>query len=142
MDVTTDEGFEALAVSELQVQHAAVCFHQGESVEFAFVALIVESAEVSPIDFKAFSRRRLHPQKSAIGFQLRANRADILAQDTMAAGITQRTQLLFNKGGRDGGVLLQQFSDGGLEGIEFAFPLPPGRRLRGRIEVLLDSSPI
>ena len=60
MHVTADEGFEALAVGELQIQHAAVRFDQGESVELAFVAGIVECAEVPPIDFEALAGRRLH----------------------------------------------------------------------------------
>ena len=35
MNVTTDEGFETLAVSELQIQHAAVRFDQGKGIELA-----------------------------------------------------------------------------------------------------------
>src|SRR5450759_250432 len=41
MHVTTDEGFEALAVGKLQVQHAAVRFDQGEGVELALVPRII-----------------------------------------------------------------------------------------------------
>ena len=59
--VTTDEGFEALAMGELQIQHAAVRFDQGESVELALVPGIVEYAEVSPVDLEALAGRRFHP---------------------------------------------------------------------------------
>ncbi len=38
MHVTADEGLEALAVSELQIQHPAVAFDQAEGVQLAHVA--------------------------------------------------------------------------------------------------------
>src|SRR6185503_11501365 len=63
MHMTTDEGLETLAVGELQVQHAAVGFDQGESIELAFVAGVFEYAEVTPIDFETLAWRRLHAQK-------------------------------------------------------------------------------
>jgi hypothetical protein len=96
MHVTTDEGFEALAVGKLQVQHAAVRFDQGEGVELALVPRIIQHAEVPPgpklyicphlsqvetlrmpqgHDFEALAGRRLHPQEGAAGFQLGAHRA-------------------------------------------------------------------
>jgi hypothetical protein len=66
--VTPDEGFETLAVSELQIQHAAVRFDEGEGIELALVALRIECSEVPPIHFEALTWRRLHSQKGASGF--------------------------------------------------------------------------
>jgi hypothetical protein len=48
VNVAADEGFETLVVSELQIQHPAMAFHESESIELALVAGIVESAKVPP----------------------------------------------------------------------------------------------
>jgi hypothetical protein len=45
MLVAADEGLEALAVSELDVEQAAVALDQAEGIELALVALIVERVE-------------------------------------------------------------------------------------------------
>ena len=47
MNVTANEGFEALAMSELDIHHAAVRIDQGEGIELARVARIIERAEVA-----------------------------------------------------------------------------------------------
>src|SRR6185437_6763621 len=60
VDVTTDKRFEALAVRELQIEFAAMTFDQAEGVEFTRIVLIDKRVEVSPIDFEALSRARLH----------------------------------------------------------------------------------
>jgi hypothetical protein len=103
--VTTDEGFKALAVSELQIQHAAVGFDQRESIELALVPGVIEHAEVPPIDLEALAGRRLHPQEGAAGLQLRTNGLHIPAQNAVPTAVAQRPQLLFHHGGRNGGIL-------------------------------------
>ena len=70
MHVTADEGFKALAVSELQIEHAAVGIDQGEGVELALIAGVIERAEVPPIDFEALARRRLHANEGAMSVWL------------------------------------------------------------------------
>src|SRR5260370_14075548 len=65
VNVATYEGFEALAVRELDVHHAAVTFHQREGVQLARITGIVERAEVPPIDLEAISGRRFHAHVSA-----------------------------------------------------------------------------
>ena len=140
--VTTDEGFETLPESELQVQHAAVGFHQGESIKLAFVTGVFEYAEVTPIDFETIAWRRFHPQKGAVGLPLRASGVHILAQDGVPTGVTQWMQSLFHDGGRHGGVFFQPFGDGGFEWIQLALALTLGGRLRRRIQILLDGPPI
>ena len=52
MHVTADERLESLTVSELQIEHPAVRFDQGERVELALIAGVIEHAEVAPIDFE------------------------------------------------------------------------------------------
>src|SRR5271155_257763 len=60
VEVTADKGFEALAVSELQVHFAAVTFDEAESIQLARSAVVEQRAEVSPIDFEAFAGTGLH----------------------------------------------------------------------------------
>ncbi len=87
--VTADEGFKALAVSELQIEHAAVGFDQGERVELALVAGVVERAEVPPVDFEALAGRRLHAHEGATGLGLRAGCLQVIAQDRVAAACSR-----------------------------------------------------
>ncbi len=60
MHVTTGEGFETLTVSELHIERAAVRIDEGESIELARVARIMECAEVAPIDFETLAWWRFH----------------------------------------------------------------------------------
>src|SRR6516164_2773573 len=53
--VTTHKGFKTLAMSELQIQHPAVRVDQSEGIQLAFVTLVVERAEVTPVYFEAFA---------------------------------------------------------------------------------------
>src|ERR1700730_18137272 len=76
--VTADESFKALAVSKLQIEHAAVCLDEGERIELALVAGVVERAEVPPIDFETFARGGLHADKGAIRFGLWAGSLEIV----------------------------------------------------------------
>src|SRR5208283_4611195 len=89
--VTADESFKALAVSELQIEHAAVGFDEGESVELAFVAGVVEHAEVPPIDFETLARSGLHAHKGATRFGLWAGSLEVVTQDRGATGIAERS---------------------------------------------------
>jgi hypothetical protein len=67
MDMTANESLEALAVCELQIQLAAMAFHQTEGVEFSCMPLIGKRVEVSLVDFEAFSRPRFHAHEGALG---------------------------------------------------------------------------
>jgi hypothetical protein len=114
---------------------------QGECIELALVAGIIEHAEVSPIDLEALAWRWFHAQKGSVGFQLGTGGVHMIAQDGVSAAIAEWPQLLFDHGCRHAGIFFQPFGDGGFEGIEFAFALPLGRSLCRRIEVLLDGPP-
>jgi len=124
--VTAGEGFEALAVRELQVQHPAMCFHQREGIQLAFVAGVIEGAEMAPIDLEALARWRLHPQEGARRLPRRAGGAHVLAQDGVGASVTEKAESLFDDGGRGGGIFLQPFGDGGLKRIKLAWALAGG----------------
>src|SRR5690242_1580078 len=50
MDVASHEGFESLAVGELQVHFAAVAFHQAKGIQLARYSVVEQGAEVPPID--------------------------------------------------------------------------------------------
>ena len=65
--MTAHETFEALAVSELHVQLAAVPLHQAEGIELAGVALVGKSSEMTPVDFEALSRAGLHAHVGTLG---------------------------------------------------------------------------
>ena len=65
MQVAADESLKALAMGELDVEHAAVTLRPGKGVELALVAGIVQDAEVAPVDFEALSGAGLHPHEGA-----------------------------------------------------------------------------
>jgi hypothetical protein len=67
VDMTSHKRFETLAVRELQIEHAAMGVHEGESVEFSQVARIIERAEVAPIHLEPFARRSSGCAKCARG---------------------------------------------------------------------------
>jgi hypothetical protein len=96
---------------------------------------------VTPIHFEALTWRRLHSQKGAGGLHLWTNRMDIRTQNTVAATVTQRSEPLHDHRGRGGGISFQPLGNRGLESIKFAFALPLSRRLRRRIEILLNRPP-
>jgi len=47
MNVTAHEGFEALAMSELDIHHAVVRIDQGEGIQLTRIARGIERAEVT-----------------------------------------------------------------------------------------------
>ncbi len=51
--MATHDGLEALAVSELDIEHPAVTLDETEGVKLALVALVVEGSEVAPVDLEA-----------------------------------------------------------------------------------------
>jgi len=59
----------------------------------------------------------------------------------VATVIAEGPQPLLDDGRAGAGVLLQQFGDGGLEGIQFADAGPCRLCLRRRLQILLDGPP-
>jgi len=53
MDVAAHEGLKRLTVRKLDIEPAAVAFDQAESVQLAFISLILQHTEVAPIDLEA-----------------------------------------------------------------------------------------
>ncbi len=136
MDVAAHESFEALAVSEFEVHSAAVALDQAEGIELARTAVVHQRAEVSPIHIEAFTGAGLdaHVRTAALG--VGANRLQVVLDDGDAAGVAQCADALGDDGGRRGGVALQQFGDGRLEGIELAGAVAPGGRRSRGLDVL------
>jgi hypothetical protein len=90
---------------------------------------------VAPVDLEALAGARLHAQKGTPGDGVEADRAQIVLEDGEAALITQGSQALGDDHRRDGGVLLQEFGDRRLEGVELAGAGTVDRRRRGLIQV-------
>jgi hypothetical protein len=74
VDMTADEGLEALAVGELHKQFAAVTFHQTKGIELARVTLVEKGTEMTPVDFESFPRPWFHAHIGTLGRGLRSNR--------------------------------------------------------------------
>src|SRR5260370_5804815 len=106
MDMTVNEGLEALAVRELQIQLAAVTFHQTEGVEFSCMPLIEKRVEVSPVDFEAFSRSRFHARIGALGAGLCAHPVQVLFQDAQTTAEAERPESLCDHRGPGMSILL------------------------------------
>ncbi len=88
--VAASESLKALTVGKLQKQHAAVGFDHREGVELPFVARIIEHAKVAPIDFETLTGRGFDANKRAWRPSLRPCFLQILAEDTVAAVVTER----------------------------------------------------
>src|SRR5260370_9518394 len=141
MKMVGNECLEALAVGELQIQLAAVTFHQTEGVEFACMPLIGKRVEVSPVDFEAFSRSRLHAHVGARGAGLCTHPVQILFQNAQTTAEAERPESLSDYRGTDMRILLEELSDSGLEGIQFASALTGSAGLLRCDDVFCDGSP-
>ena len=117
VNVTTHESFEALAVSELHIQLAAVALHQAESIELARVALVGKYTEMPPVDFEALAGPGLHAHVGALGLSVDAHRVQVLFQDAQTTVEAQRAEPLRNNHSTGFRILLQQFGDGGFERV-------------------------
>jgi hypothetical protein len=65
VDMASDEGFEALAVSKLDIHHSAMTLDQGEGVQLAGIALVMERSEVAPVDFETIAGQGFHAHERA-----------------------------------------------------------------------------
>ena len=90
MHMVAHEGFETLAMRELQVHLAAMAFHQAECVQLARRPVVAQGSEVSPIDVEAFARRWLHAHVCPAQHIVLAHGLQIVFQDRDAAVIADR----------------------------------------------------
>jgi hypothetical protein len=127
MNVTAGEGFEILAVSELQVHLAAMRFDQTEGVELAHGAVISESIKVVPIDVAAFAGGGFNAHVRTTSCGTPTHRMEIVFQDRNATLVAELPEALCDHGRGGGWVFLEQLGDGGLEGIQFAGAIPAAR---------------
>ncbi len=140
VDMTAHERLEALAVGELQIQLAAVTFHQTEGVEFSRMPLIGKRVEVSPVDLEAFSRSRLHAHVGARGTGLCTHPVQVLFQNAQTTAEAERPESLCDHRGTDMRILLKELGDGGLEGIQLTRALTGSGGLRRCDDVFGDGS--
>ena len=138
--MTTHESLKALAVGEFHVEHAAVCFDQTKGVELALIALLVERAEVTPVDLEALTGGRLHTHERARCGRRPPRLLQVLAQDAVAARIASRLQALEDDAARSARVSLQQRGDERLEGIELAGAGPMNGQGHEREEILFNGA--
>ncbi len=136
--MAADESLEALAVSELDIEHPALALHQAEGIELALVALVIEDTEVAPVDFEALAGPRFHAHEGAGRRDLRPQPADVIAQDSDAAFITEGLDALQKDDGAGTGVPLEQLGEGEFEGVELAGSRTQGGCLGWGEQILLD----
>ena len=141
MNMTADESFEALAMRELDIHHAAVSIDQGEGIQLTRIARIIERAEVAPVNLEAFPGDGFHADEGAAGLQLRTHPAYIFLEDARSAFVTEWSQALFDDSRGYLRVLLQPFGDVVFEGIEFARTAAERRSLRRRFEIFVNRAP-
>jgi hypothetical protein len=141
MNVTANEGFEALAMSELDIQRAAVRIDEGEGIQLARIARVIERAEVAPVNLEAFPGNGFHADERPAGHDFRADVPHVLSEDAVTAVVSQGAEILLDDRGGDGRVLLDPFRDSSFERVEFAKAVPMGGVLRGCIKILPDSFP-
>src|SRR5712691_1917210 len=142
VNMAAHECFEALAVRELDIHHASVTFHQRESVELALIAAVVEGAEMPPVDFEAISGQRFHAHVSAARGCLGADLVQIVFQDGDTAVEAAPAQSLQNHDRAGGGILFQQFTDGGVKRLQLAGSFGPGTWLRRLDEIFGYGAPV
>jgi len=94
MHMAAHEGFETLAVRELQVHLAAVAFHQAEGVQLAWRPVVAQDSEVPPVDVEAFARGGLHAHVRPAQHGILTDGLQIVFEDRDAAVIAERLQPL------------------------------------------------
>jgi hypothetical protein len=151
VEVAAHEGFEALAVCELQVHLSAVALHQAKGVQFARRPVVGQGSEVSPIDIEALARGGFHPHVGSPQRRVLAHRLQVIFEDRDAAVITERLQPLKQDRRRRFGILFKQLRHGRLESIELAGSVATagrrswvvqilGQRVPADVEVTCDST--
>ena len=66
MLMTTHEGFETLAVSELHKKSAAMTLHQYKGIKFTLIPLVSEAAKVTPVDLEGVTRKGFESNITAL----------------------------------------------------------------------------
>lgn len=102
--------------------------------------LIGKRVEVSPVDFEAFPRSRLHAHVGARGAGLGTHPVQILFQNAQTTTEAERPESLCDDRGPGLSILLEELSDSGLEGIQLASALTGSGGLRRCDDVFGDGS--
>jgi hypothetical protein len=107
MENTTDKGFKGLAMGELNIEQAAVGFHQAKAIELALVPLVIQDTEVAPVDLETVSGRWLDAKEGPRRRLSGPDGLEVGAQNTVTPSIAQRHQPLLDDGGTGGEILGQ-----------------------------------
>jgi hypothetical protein len=114
------QGFLALRMGELEIEHAAVTLDDCQAVKLALGVAVIETAEVAPVHLALFAGSRFEtdagPDLALAGL------AQISPQDGEFAGKSLGNQPLLDHRGRGMGIDVQEAADLVLEGIGFAWP--------------------
>ena len=140
VNVAAHESFEALAVSELHIQLAAMTFHETEGIELACVALVGKDTEMAPVDFEALAGCGLHAHIGPLRLSFRTHAVQVFFQDAQTTVEAKWAEPLCDHHGAGFRILLQQFRDCGFKRIQFAGTLPRGGCARRRGQVPGDGS--
>jgi hypothetical protein len=98
------QGFLPLGVGELEVEHAAVAFDQGQAVELPVSVPVWERAKVAPIDLDLLVGRRLIANEGPSRFLCGAHGAQVVLEDGIAAVESQGSESLPHDFGADLGI--------------------------------------
>lgn len=123
VQVAANESLETLAVGELDIEFAAVTFHQAKGVELARRAGVVQRPEVAPVDVETLAGSGLHTHVRTPSRGALAQSPQIVLHDGHAAVEALSPQPLLDQDNAERGVLLEQFRDRRLERIQFAGPI-------------------
>jgi hypothetical protein len=134
------QGFLALGMRELEIEHAAVTLDDCQAVKLARGVAVMETAEMAPVHLALFAGSRFETDEGP-GLAL-AGRAQISPQDGEPAGKSLGGQPLLDHRGRDMGIDVQEAVDLVLEGAEFAWSCEGRSSGAGVAQVVGDSAAV
>ena len=105
------------------------------------VAVVVERAEVPPVDVEAIAGLRFHAHVGAARGGLLADCVQIVLQDRDAAVVAERAQSLRSEPALAWGSCCEQFRDGRLEGSSLLAAVAMARRRRWSVQILGHRAP-
>jgi hypothetical protein len=107
MKMAAKECFQFLAVGKLEIESPAVTFHAAKGIESPFVTLVVDPAEMPPINLETIPWVRFHPDIRPGSKVSSPYGPDVVIQDGSLAGISQGLYPLCDHGGADLVILVE-----------------------------------
>src|SRR6516225_2165915 len=141
VDVAADEGFESLAVGELQVHLPAVGLDHTKAVKLARGAVVDQGAKVAPVDIVAFAGAGLDTNVGTTHHRVLPYRAQIVLDDGQSAVEAEGFQMLRDHRCVGVRVLLKQLGDRRFPGFDLMSALATTGFRRRRLEIPGDGAP-